>query len=236
MLILLHGENSVLSRNGLSDLVSQAKLRGTKDILHLDGSKLTLNELFEACETTSLFGTDRLVIIESLHSHRSKTTLKELINYLSTVHFILSLPKDRSPTSLILWEPKPLSATQLKSLSNFETRLFKSSPLTFKFIDSLSPGKQTVFLPLYEPACLKDTPEFVFFMLARQVRLMLLCNYPESKLPPWQIAKLKSQFRTFGEKAVLKLHDQLYDLDWRLKTGQTVLNLQSELGFILSTL
>ena len=228
MLLILHGDNHILSRATLYQEIEIAKTRGVKDIVRLDGRHLSLNPLIEACETGSLFGTDRLVIIDSLHSCLSKKTLSELTSYLSSTIYDLR--------SIILWESKPLTPTQLKKLANFNARLYKTSKLTFKFLDCLLPGKARQFLLLFSQACQTDTPEFVFFMLARELRLLLQTFDPNFKLPPWQQGKLQSQARAFGQTALVELHDKLQELDWRLKTGQTVLPLSSELSFLLSTL
>jgi DNA polymerase III delta subunit len=228
MLTLLHGDNPVASRQVLHEFIETSKTRGFKDIISINGKKTSLEAIIEACEAGSLFGSDRLIVIETLHSHPSKKNLSEIVNYLSSVHCPLS--------TIILWESKSLTAIQLKKLSNFTPYIFKTSKNTFKFLESLVPNRESQFLPLFHQACTEDTPEFIFLMLARQLRLLLECSESNFKFPPWQIGKLKAQARQYRLTQLLKLHDQIYDLDRRVKTGQTVLNLQGELDLILSTI
>jgi DNA polymerase III delta subunit len=213
MNFVLHGDNTVLSRNELNLLI---KNNSAKELLRLNGKKIDLNQLIEACEAGSLFGQERLVVIEELHSHPSKKTLSDLINYLSAL--------GTEQLALVMWESKPLTPVQLKKLACFTPKLYKATSLTFNFVDSLD-------ISQFKFACEKDTPEFVFYMLARQIRLLL--QLPSLKLPPWQLGKLKSQSARFTPNQLITLHDQLTDLDWRLKSGQTALNLQGETELIL---
>ncbi len=226
MLVLIHGDNQVLSRQRLRDQISSFK--SDLDLNQLDGKKLDLETLIEACESPLMFSQPRLVVIESLHSQPSKTKLLTLTQYLST------LTADQ--IHLILWEGKLLTATQLTPFKKFQVIPFKTSSLTFKFLDALKPGSALSYLPLYKQAVKVDTPEFVFYMLIRHIRLMSQSVSPQSsRLPGWQAAKLKAQLSSFTPAQFTLLHDALYDLDYRQKSGGTLLSLAAELELILST-
>jgi hypothetical protein len=226
MLLLLHGNNSVKSRQGLVEAVSQFKASGLSDIVRLKGPSLTLNELTVANESASMFGPSRLIVIENLFALKAKVQLTSVLKYLAAI--------DTASVNIIIWEAKVLTPNQLKALSNFQVRLYKTSAVTFKALEALKPGRQTVFLPLFDEAYRQDTPEFVFFMLVRHLRQLLTVSAASSLIPAWQRSKLLSVAKLFGETKLINLHNRLTDLDWYLKTGQTVSTLASELNYILS--
>lgn len=226
MLVLIHGDNQVLSRERLQSQI--ATYKSGLDLHQLDGKKISLEDLLSACESPLMFTEPRLIVIESLHAQTSKTKLAQLVNYLASLQ--------TNQVDLILWEGKLLTPSQLAPFKQFQIIPFKTSNLTFKFLDSLKPGETSRYLTLYKQAIQADTPEFVFYMLIRQLRLMSQSASPESsRLPGWQVGKLKSQLSSFTPTQFTQLHDALYDLDFRQKSGGTTFTLAAELELILST-
>jgi len=223
--LILHGEDIVSSRQFLGDLKSQLHKQGIADIFTLDGRQISLNQVLQAVESDSLFGTGKAVIIENIFN-KSTNEQKEILNFLGSA--------EPFGSHLVIWEAKTLSAAQLKKLSGFDSRLFKMSPVIFKFLDNLIPGKQAVFLPLLSQALAQNTPESILYLIARQVRLLLSVDSPELKLPPWQKQKLISQRRQSSDVALLKLHRLLVDFDWASKSGGLISSPEIELRFILA--
>jgi DNA polymerase III, delta subunit. len=78
MIKLLHGDNQLESRNELNRLISGAE---SKELIRLDGEKTSLNEIVQALESSSLFGMEKLVIIENLFSRRQSKEKKEIIDW-----------------------------------------------------------------------------------------------------------------------------------------------------------
>ena len=82
-MIVIHGDNLVASRNRLVELIDQAKSQ-SQEIVQLNGDKITSTELLQALESQSLFGTDRLVVIERLFSRvKSKRKRSAYFHYFS---------------------------------------------------------------------------------------------------------------------------------------------------------
>ena len=67
MIHVFHGDHHEQSRKELSLLRERFK---QAEIVVLNGKVITLTELKQATESTSLFGTDRLVVIENFLSKR----------------------------------------------------------------------------------------------------------------------------------------------------------------------
>jgi len=193
-MLIIHGDNPVGSRDLLNNQISQFKKSGVKDIHKFDGKKLSLDELKGAIESQSLFGTDRLVVIEGLISRANSKSKNEIISYISKVE----------TPNLIIWEGNKLNKTKTKSFKSADIKEFKTPSVIFSFLDSLG-GDKSVVISKYQDCIKVNSPGSIFFMISRQVRLMLQTTDPNIKAPPWQISKLKSQLKKIGLKEVLFL-------------------------------
>ena len=80
MVIFLHGDNQLESRNQLNSLINDAKNKD-KEIIRLDGEKINLNDVIQALEASSLFGLEKLVITENLFSRRQSKQKKDIIDF-----------------------------------------------------------------------------------------------------------------------------------------------------------
>src|SRR3989338_1693145 len=96
MITLLHGEDIVASKNKLLELKQQYK---DKEIIILDGPKVTLNDLVLAFETRSLFVQDKLVIIENVLSAKSSRAKDDRVDYIAK----------ETIAEIILWEGNELT-------------------------------------------------------------------------------------------------------------------------------
>jgi len=228
-MIILHGDYQVASRNALKELIDKIKHQGVKDIVSLDGDKLKLDELKQALESKSLFATDRLIIIENLLTRTRSKAKDELTQYL--------VKSDRK-TKVCLWEKK---AVNLRELQKFPKdtiiRMFKISPVIFRFLDSIFPGNTKQMLINYHESLNSEKPELIFYMLCRRiVNLMMVAEAGVKVLQGfqhWQIQKLERQAKSFDLQILIKLHDNLYFTDLSVKTGQNILPLSSMLDLLI---
>src|SRR3990167_5016607 len=123
MITLLHGDNLVLSRNQLKEQISAAKDKGI-EIIRLTGQELTSEALIQALESPSLFAGQKTIVIEGLLSLRPSKLKDSLIE----------LVANHQEQPLILWEPKSVTAANLKKLKTAKVQEFKITPLVFKFL------------------------------------------------------------------------------------------------------
>jgi len=220
MLTVIHGEDQVKTRAELSKLTPG-------NAIHLDGKTVSLSELMQNLESNDMFSDEsKTIIIEDLHKKRSKTDLKEIVEYLAV---------NPSTHNVILWESKDLSATDQKKLVGAKFVAAKLSPVVFKLTDSLSPNIpfKTTHALLVE-SCKSDSPEMVLVMLGRQIRMMIQTFDPESKMAPWQRGKLTATAKQLGMDKLLGLHHELAEIDFKNKTGQLPVDLSSELSIWLT--
>ena len=161
---ILHGEHTIKSRDRLTLLVQTARTKGV-EILRLGAKELTSATLEEALSSTSLFGTEKLIVIEELHSLPKSAKKDALIDQLAHAPI---------ETQLLIWEKRQLTATMLKKFKGATTEEFTSSPIIFRWLDgfggSAPKGQQLKELhQIYD----QDGAEFFFAMLTRQIRLLI---------------------------------------------------------------
>lgn len=218
--LILHGDNPVVSRNRLVAVLNQAKTQ-EKDIVRLTAKGLTLEQLQQALRQESLFHTSSLVIIEELHSLPRSKQKDQLIETVAAAE-----------GEIVLWENKTLTPTQLKKFPKAKVELSKLSKSVFAWADAL--GTQLPLpkqLHLLESALEQDEAELCFAMLIRQIRLLIQAK--EKQLPPtlrpFQTSKLQSQVSYFSLLELRQLHKQLLTIDLNQKTSQNLLPLAATL-------
>ena len=236
LIYLLHGLNHLASRNYLNLLISQAKLKN-QEIIRLDGEEVGLGDLKQVMDAGSLFGQDRLVIVENFFSRQQSKEKLAILKYL--------LKRDKPfketiPKQIIFWEKKQISASILKKLSKeWQIKLFKIPAIIFKFLDSLRPNNSKVLLSLLQQSIKADSANFVFYMLARQVRFLILTKdlgKAGLPLPSWQQAKFLKQVENFTLKQLIIIYKKLLEVDTVVKSGQTLMSLESHLDLLITSI
>jgi hypothetical protein len=227
-MIILHGENTVLSRQRLKEEIEAFREKTKGEILRFEAQSLSLTELQQAIESSSLISADRLVVLEGLFGGRKNHQKEKILAYL----------KKTNPENLIVWESKKVDG---RTLLSFKAKVFKFDlPLVlFRFLDSLSPGNSKVSLALFHQCLEQDPSELIFFLIARQIRMLILAvdlgKEGLSKMQAWQVGKLIHQGQKFGLQRLLFLYKELLKIDWQQKTGQTPFDLVSQLDLFLAS-
>lgn len=225
MLKIIHGENQVASRKKLVELIEQAK-KQNKEIVNINAEKIDRAKLESALLSESLFGNEKLLVIEGLYSLPKSKKKDEFISLISSASI-----------EIILWDKKLLTKTDLKKLpTDLENYEFKITPKMWSFLDTLSPNPKakTSMLKLFKESVESDSSEFVFLMIARQIRILIQIkeNQPP-KVAPFMLSKLNKQAKEFSLEKLLSLHQQLYLIDQKQKLSTGLLSLESELDLLL---
>ena len=224
-MLIIHGDNQVESRQFLSSQIKSAKARD-KEIIHLEGKNLDLEAIQIVLGTKSLLGRESLIVIENL---LVKTASKSIIDYLNKT----------APQNLIIWEEKELSQAKLKQI-RAKAQLFKLPTIIFKFLDSVIPGNSRFSLQFLRQAINQSSAEGVFYMLARQVRYLIIANQLDKEgltgLHPFQVQKIASQAKKFKLGELLTIHRKLLYIDWQQKTGQAPMDLAGQLDLLIASL
>jgi len=225
MITVIHGDNQVASREKLTQLLQEA-LQKNLEIINLEAEKLDRLQLETALLSNQLFGQDKLLVIDALHSLLKSAKKEELIK------LVINASSD-----IILWEKKSLGKLELKKLPTNATSFeYKSSKQLWTFLDSLQSGSanKNKLLQLLHQSCDSESSEFVFLMLARQVRLLIQVREGGLvKLAPFMISKLQRQAKRFTLEKLLQLHQQLFMIDFKQKQSKNFLPLAAELDLWL---
>lgn len=230
-LFFFHGDNYPQSRERLNALIEEFRNQGIKELVRLDGRKVSLGEIKQALEAQSLFGSERLVVIENLLSAPVSKRRKEIAGYLlGEIH---GYP-------LILWERKEIKGAELmKFKKKFKVEIFKIPAVIFRLLDSLKPGDNKIMILLLHQIDPKE-PEMVFYMLCQRIRQLILAKDLGGKglegLQGWQQARLLNQTRNFELDQLLSFYHQLLKIDYQQKTSQTPFSLLSTLDLLLADL
>jgi hypothetical protein len=228
-MMILHGENNLLSRQKLNNEIANFKLKTKGQILRYEGQNLNLTDLKQALESFSLWGNSSLVIIENLFSGRINKEKEKIIAYLKKIR----------AQNLIIWEGKKIDGRILSSFREQVLR-FDLDPLLFRFLDSLYPGNAKISLNLFHQCLLQEPPELIFFMLQKQIRLLILAADLGKKglgsMENWRAEKLIRQAQHFTLFRLMKIYNQLLKIDLQQKMGKTPLSLSSQLDLLLASL
>ncbi|OGG28886.1 hypothetical protein A2971_03045 [Candidatus Gottesmanbacteria bacterium RIFCSPLOWO2_01_FULL_46_21] len=213
MIILLHGDDTVSSRNELH------RLKAGREVRQLDGRGLTDTALTQALESGSMFGDDILVIVENLFGKLGKK--QKLIARLAEII-------KKSPADVIVWEDKEVGVTVTKSLGSANVQLFKTPISLFQFLDGLTPGHTKNSLLLFQKTLQTHAPELIFSMIVRRIRQLIQVadGVTPEELASWQVSRLTSQARSFTIDRLVELYRKLLDMEYSIKTGTSPFSMQ----------
>lgn len=224
MIRVIHGDNNVASRKQLEFLVESARKKG-QEVIKVDGT-IILDDLSVQVRSSGLFSESKLVVVEDFFSD------KRAIN--DGFKSILG----RLEGDVVFWEGREIAGkklTDLKKISK-DISIFKVQREVFKFLDNLSPGNSKATIKLLRAVLAKgDSPEFLLFMIARQVRLLLWAKLdPQGMvLAPWQKAKILNQASTWSVKGLRDFHLNLIQLDRGNKESRLAVDLAGSLELLL---
>lgn len=228
MIHLYHGEHTVASRIELAALKEKYK---QLEVVVFEGKTVTTADLIQATQSTSLFGADRLVIVENLFSRRlakKPLELKEFAGFLATLNL---------KTNIVFWEEKELGKRVLDLFPPKSDRaLFRPDRALFTFVEALRSGQTKQLLGLFRQSLEKDVPEVLFALLVRQFRLLIMAkdNVVLSDLAPWQVRKFTIQATYFTMPDLLRIYKHLLEIDVKIKSGNTPFSLTDELKILVA--
>lgn len=229
MLTIIHGENLIKSREKLFQLKQRAQ-NAHQQLTTILAKNLNWQNLENALYANDLFGQEHCLIIEELHS---------LAHSKQRSNFIRLIQAASQNLELILWEKKTLSSSHLKNFQQAQVFAYPMGKALWNFLDNLNPlvkTKKQQLLSLKQ-AIEQDSAEFCFIMLSKRVsELIALKMGADISLHPFVKNKLIKQHQAFSLKKLLAFHQELYQLDKKIKHSQNLLSLASELDLLLINL
>ncbi len=214
MLTLIHGDDVLSSYKALDEL--KLKYENYEKIF-LDGGKLTLTEIVSASDSLSLFGLQKLIVIQNFFSGTLNKEKEEILNFLKN---------QKNEAQIVFWEGKEVTKTILKKyLPSAKIITCQPPQLLFKFLDSLGEKPLPSILPMLHNLLQGQEAEFILSMLIRQWRYLIIASdlgmRGFSDMPSWQAHKFISQARFFNLKDLIASYRKLLSLDLQIKSGLT---------------
>ncbi len=227
MITIIHGDDIDSSRNYYLQL-----RKNDKNSVIFEGEKLTLTDLEQNIHTGDLFGKKVSIFIEDILTKKSDKLSKVIIDFLI---------KNQTSSNIFLWESKEIQKKSLFKFKEVTIKIFILPKNIFTFLDSLRPNNFKHSINLFHKVLTDGvSEELIFFMLQRQVRLLLslLDKSKESieeviRLASWQRSKLVRQAKFFSKEKLLKIHNLLYKIEVGHKTGSLNLSLSQSIDFLL---
>jgi len=226
MIVILHGDDIVSSRNHL------ISLRGkTKNPLDFRGDKLTLSDLVQVIEGSSLFFIEKNIFIENfLAQKKTNQQFKEIVEYIT---------KNSKDVNIVFWENHEISKSAALTFKDATVKLYRLPQNLFLFLDNLKHNsKENV--KFFRNTISQMSEELVFYMMIRQFRIMLalLLKQQDSidelkRLAPWQRGKLERRAAGFGIEKLKSIFNNLYEIDYKQKYGLTTAPLARNIDFFL---
>lgn len=209
-MIIIHGDDTISSYRKFSSLLENFSST-QKNYRLREAGDLDITSLRQEMGEANLFGESETLIIKNLLSSPKSKTKDAIIKFLQS-----------EDGNTILYEPKKVSDTTLKQFSQAKIETFNLSSTIFKFLDHLRPGNQRQILLDWENLLeAGNEPEYIFAMLVRQIRLLIQAKSGSSylKLSPYPQKLIISQATSFDLSHLLDLHQFLYQIDLKIKTG-----------------
>jgi hypothetical protein len=227
MITIIHGADTSQSRKYF--LEQKLKLL---DAILFEAEKVTLTDLTQIFEGGGLFSETKNVFIEQFLTKRKKSA-----DFLPIMDYLF---KQAANNTITLWEGKELDYGTVMSLKNATMRVFKLPQTLFQLLDALRPGNGRLLISLFHKTIEESEVEMVFFMLIRQVRLLMAITEPGKveidelkKMAPWQRSKLQNQANFFQLNELIALFHKLYTIEIGQKTGSLNASLISTIDFFL---
>ncbi|MFH0979327.1 MAG: hypothetical protein V1803_00015 [Candidatus Roizmanbacteria bacterium] len=224
MLTIICGEDSIASRDYYSNLKKSYQDK-VFQIIEIPSSELENIPSWMA-ESQSLFNQNKIFFTVNINKRLSrKLNLK--INKV-----VEQLIKDKT-VEVIDWEEE-ISSRELKFPKGFIIKEFKPPQNIFKLQDALYPGNLKSFLSILNQLTETVDENFVFIMLIRHLRNLLLVKIGQgnSKLQSWQIAKLKNQVSKWQLDKLINFYDSFHKIDVSQKTSTNPYTLKKSLDIL----
>jgi hypothetical protein len=224
MLTIICGEDSIASRNYFLD---QQKIFTEKsfEIVNVDYRQVLELDESEA-SSASLFTQKRVYFTSSLN----RKVLKKLnVKTEKKIKDIIASTK----IQLFDWEEES-SSRDLKSIKGIVVKELKPSQTIFKLLDSCHPGNLKQFIFTKKTVSESTEDIFIFIMLARHTRNILITKLGERlpKLMSWQVAKLANQAKYWKLENLINFYQGLHRIDVNSKTGSTPYSVKKSLDIL----
>ncbi len=209
------GEDTVASRKDYIAALQSYKSQSFEVISLLPSG---LSDLPKGlAESVSLFSEKKVFSIENIEKHGLKKSTKATKNEMYEV--LLRFSKDKQVDIIDYEEGKPSRLLKIKDLAIVHES--KPALSIFQFIDLCAPGNKKKFIDSLRLLVEDQEPLFVFIMLSRHMRQVVLAykNSLSSKMAPWQKYKVQATAKKWSEQALMGFYEGLIKMEIGIKSS-----------------
>ncbi len=215
MITIFCGEDSVAARALYNQTVEKCKSEQSEVIYLSPSSILDISK--GLADNLSLFSSQKVFCVENLEKASFKKSTKAKKDTLYEA--IISISADKSIILLDFEDGKQARQLKLKDLA----KVHESKPATsiFNLLDDCFPGNKNAFIKNLRTVGTSQDEMFVFVMLFRHVRQLVLATNDAlpSKLPPWQKYKILGQAKKWEKNALTNFYSGLIKIEINTKTS-----------------
>ncbi len=205
---LVHGEDSIASRNRLNKIIETLKKRDW-DLVELKPKSTEL--LSQRVSTSnSLFSVKTLYLLYDFNSLKPQD-----------IESLSNLPKSLD-SNLLFWQDGVASSKLINNLpKNSNIEVFEIPKTIFIFLDSFYPGNANVCLKFMHQTIETQPVEMVFAVFAKYLRDLYWSTIPNSdlNLPAWRLTKLRKLAARFDQEKLKNYLMEISDIDVNSKMG-----------------
>lgn len=209
------GEDIVAARTAFTQAASKLSNEITEIITLPPAAILDLQK--GLADNLSLFSSQKIYCVENLEKYGFKKSTKAKKD--AFYESLLAISTDKSITLLDFEEGKQARQLKLKDLA----KVYESQPATsiFKLLDECFPGNKLLFIQSLRTVCETQDQMFIFIMLIRHVRnlVLALADPQAAKLPPWQKFKIIGQAKKWDKQKLTDFYSGLIKIEINTKTS-----------------
>jgi len=223
MITVVCGEDTVASRDYYFELKKKYRKVDIETAEINPGQIQEVNKWL--ADSFSLFSSKKVFFTQNLNrkiGRRGDTIFRN----------IESLIKNKY-VQLVNWE-EGKSSKELKFPQGALIKEFKPNQTIFKLIDSCYPGNFKVFISQLNNLPEKTEDGFVFYMICRQIRNLIIVKSGKkpSKMLDWQYWKLKKLAQLWTVDKLITFYEGLQRIDTITKTGKNPFSIISSIDIL----
>ena len=181
-------------------------------------------------DNMNLFAKQTVFCVEGLEKTGFKKSSKARQDKMYEALVVLA--QDKNIIILDFEEGKQGRQLKLKDLAT----IYESKPSVtiFNLVESCIPGNKNGFIQSLKSVCITQDEQFVFIMLYRHIRLLILAqsNDPSFKLPPWQKYNIIAQAKKWNKQSLLGFYSGLIKIEITSKTSTNPFGVRKSLEIL----
>lgn len=228
MITIFCGEDTVASRSLYTQAIEKYRLNQT-EIMSLQPAAVA--DVYKGLsDSLNLFSNQMVFVVENLEKYSFKKSTKAKKDTMYEV--LLKLSSDKSITVLDFEDGKQGRQLKLKDLATVHES--KPSTTIFKLLDECFPKNKEMFISSLRHVCETQDEMFVFVMLFRHVRQLVLASQESlpMNIPPWQKYKILGQAKKWNPTGLLNFYSGLIKIEINSKTSSNPYGIKNSLEIL----